>query len=422
MTELRAIRAKRVITPGGARVDTIELSGETITRIGAWAEIGPGIDPQAVLTVPDLTLAPGLVDTHVHVTGSGRPTAPQDSQADSRENMLIRATSNAARALAEGVTTMRDVGARNDVIFPFKQAAEQRLFDSPTILAAGAPLTRTGSHGHWWGAEVDTADDIRRMVRRHAKAGANAIKVMVDAGVDIGKERPGLLLFDADDMALIVTEADRWRLPVAAHTLTTAGIRASIKGGVHSLEHAIFYDVKSGTATFDPELADEAKDKGIYVDPGPAFAYEVFADPNATTTWPRQAKLYSQRLDHDRLMRERGLVLVAGTDAGWYATPFGRFHLCPWLMVGRMGMSAQEALDACTIVSARSLGLEGQIGSLEKGKRADIIGLAGDPTVDIGALADVRLTVAKGRLVFNRSGHKVGDKELPVGAVSSTSS
>ncbi len=410
-----AIHSRRVVTPDSTPADTIEVSGERIVRIGSWADIGSSIDPALVLHIPELTLAPGLVDTHVHLTGSGKPTAPHDSQTDPREDLLLRAANNASRALAEGVTTLRDVGARNDVIFPFKAAAERRLVDAPTVLAAGAPLTRTGSHGHWWGAEADTPDEIRRTVRRHAKAGADAIKVMVDAGVDIGKERKGLLLFDADDMALIVAEADRWRLPVAAHTLTIAGIQAAVKGGVHSLEHMIFYDVATGAARFDPELAVEAREKGIYVDPGPAFAYELFADPNATTTWPRQAKLYSERLDHDRLMQDLGLTIVAGTDAGWYATPFGRFHLAPWLMVERMGMSPRQALDACTILAARSLALDREIGSLEPDKRADIIGLVQDPTANIEALKDVRLTVARGRVVFNTTGRVTGESDLTTG-------
>jgi len=411
MTTTVALHGRHVVTPGGSPADTVEIDGDRITRIGNWSEIGASIDPAKVLHLPGLTLAPGLVDTHVHITGSGRVTAPHDSQTDPNGDLLLRAAANAAKALAEGVTTVRDVGARNDVIFAFKAAAEKGLVDAPTVLAAGAPLTRTGGHGHWWGAEADTPDEIRRVVRSHAKAGADAIKVMVDAGVDIGRNRPGLLLFDAEDIALIVEEADRFRLPVAAHTLTVSGIDAAVKGGVHSLEHAIFYDAAAGTARFDPELADEARDRGMYVDPGPAFAYEVFADPKATTTWPRQAKLFSERLDHDRLMQDRGLTIVAGTDAGWYATPFGRFHLAPWLMVERMGMTARQAFDACTIVSARSMSIDKDTGSLEAGKRADIIGLGEDPTVNIEALKDVRITVARGRVVHNATGRAVGSAE-----------
>jgi imidazolonepropionase-like amidohydrolase len=408
------IRAGSVLTPDGEAADTVEVDGDRITRVGRRDDFGAA-DPQSVLDLGDLVLIPGLVDTHVHATGSGARSAPQDSQADSPQELLIRTAENATRALAEGVTTMRDVGARGDVIFAFKAAAERGLVTAPTIFAAGAPLTRTGSHGHWWGGEADSAEEIRKTIRRQAKAGADAVKIMVDAGVDLGRDRPGLLLFDADDIALIVAEADRWRMRVAAHCLTTAGIKAAVRGGVNSVEHAIFYDVEKGSAQFDPDLADEIKDRGIYVDPGPAFAYEVFADPNAATTWPKQAKLFSERLDHDALMKERGLAIVAGSDAGWYATPFGRFHLIPWLMVTRMGMSPREALDACTILSAESMGLDGQIGSIAAGKRADLVGVAGDPTSDVRALADVRLTVARGRVVHNLTGRTVGDRYLTTG-------
>lgn len=409
------IRAGRVVTEDAVVADTVELEGDRIARVGRWSEIGGTADAGSVLDVGDLTLIPGLVDTHVHATGSGATSAPFDSQTESLEELLLRAAANAVRALAEGVTTMRDVGARADVIFAFKAAVERGIVMAPRFLAAGAPLTRTGSHAHWWGAEADTPDEIRRTVRRQAKAGADAVKVMVDAGVDLGRDRPGLLLFDADDIALIVAEADRWRLPVAAHCLTTAGIRAAVRGGVTSVEHAIFYDVETGAARFEPELADEIRARGIYVDPGPAFAYEVFADPDAATTWPKQARLFSERLDHDALMHERGLAIVAGSDAGWYATPFGRFHLIPWLMVTRMAMSPREALDACTILSARSLGLDREIGSIAAGKCADLVAVAGDPTADVRALADVRLTVARGRVVHNISGRGAGGRHLTTG-------
>src|SRR5207253_6564235 len=126
---------------------------------------------------------------------------------DSRETLLLCAAANAQRALEEGITTLRDCGAHNDVIFPFKAAANAGVLPSPRILAAGAPLTRTGGHGHWWGLEVDTPDEVRKAIRQQAKLGADCIKVMVDGGIDLTNHEPGLLYFQLDELREVVEEA-----------------------------------------------------------------------------------------------------------------------------------------------------------------------------------------------------------------------
>src|SRR5207237_5598155 len=107
-------------------------------------------DAHDTIDLGQLTLAPGFIDTHVHMTGNGSLNTPEAMRRDSREVLLLQAAANAQIALTEGVTTLRDCGAHNDVIFPFKEAANRGVLPSPRILAAGAPLTRTAGHGHWW--------------------------------------------------------------------------------------------------------------------------------------------------------------------------------------------------------------------------------------------------------------------------------
>jgi imidazolonepropionase-like amidohydrolase len=223
---------------------------------------------------------------------------------------------------------------------------------------------------------------------------------MVDGGIDTGGlARPGLLLFDAEALTAIVAEAADCGLPVVAHCLTVAGIRASVAARVHSIEHAIFYDTERREAVFDPALADEIAAAGIWVAPGQAFAHEVFTNPGPNDLFARNAELFGTRLDDDRAMRERGVRLVTGTDAGWYATPFGRYHLAPHLFVERAGMSPLEALAACTSLAAESLGLSGVTGRLRPGLAGDLVAVEGDPSADVESLARVRAVIAGGRLV-----------------------
>ena len=393
------LHGRRTILPAGATDDAILVEDGRIAAVDAIGRLRALRPGAAEVDLGELVLAPGLVDTHVHITGNGTRTAPQDIQRESRSELLLRAAENARRSLAEGVTTLRDVGARNDVIFPFKAAVEGGIVSAPRILASGAPLTRTGGHGHWWGFEADTDDAIRTGVRGLGKAGADSLKVMVDAGIDLGRTRPGLLQFDARALSVAVEEAARWQMPVAAHCLTTPGIRAAVEAGVTSIEHAIFFDPERMEPDFDPGLVEAIRERDIVVDPGLAFAYEVFAGDEASALFPRNAELFRQRLRDTAAMRDAGVRLVAGSDAGWYATPFGRFHLIPRLFVEEVGMSPSEALVACTSGAAELLGLAGSIGSIAPSMAADLVGLDGDPTEDITALARVRFTMLGGRTV-----------------------
>ena len=384
------LRAARILDPAPTEADTLLVEGDRIAAVGTWAEFGA--TPEDAARVVDLrpfTLVPGFVDTHVHATGSGLRSAPADMRTDPDEVILLRAAENGRRALAEGVTTLRDCGARNDVILAYRDAARRGIVTAPRVLACGSPLTRTGGHGHWWGMEADTPDEIRRAIRRQSKLGCDGLKVMIDGGIDTGGlARPGLLLFDAEALTAIVLEAADWGLPVVAHCLTTAGIRSSVEAGVHSIEHAIFYDTDARGPDFDLALADEIARRDIWVAPGQAFAYEVFTNPNPTDLFAKNAKLFGSRLDDDAAMRERGVRLVTGTDSGWYATPFDQYHLAPQLFAERVGMTPLAALAASTSLAAESLGLA-----------ADVVAVEGDPSEDVRALERVRAVMAGGRLV-----------------------
>ena len=111
--------------------------------------------------------------------------------------------------------------------------------------------------------------------------------------------------------------------------------------------------------------------------------------------------MFGQRLADDARMWQQGVQLVPGSDAGWYATPFGRYVLMPELMVSHMGVSARDAFEACTRVAAEGVGLT-DTGVIAAGLRADLVALDGDPTEEVSAMRRVRLTMVGGRVVYDR--------------------
>jgi imidazolonepropionase-like amidohydrolase len=393
------LRASKVLDPEPTGSDTILVQEDRIAAVGRWADFASA--EATVLDVRPLGLVPGLVDTHVHISGSGSRTAVADRRDESDDIQLLRCAGNGSVNLREGVTTARDCGARNHVIFTYRDALARDCLAGPRLLATGSPLTRTGGHGYMWGGEADTAEEARRIVRRQSKLGADALKVMVDMGLDgSGRARPGLLMFPEEELGAIVREAADWGLPVVAHCLTAVGVAAAVAAGVHSIEHAIFYDPVSGAHAYDEALVDRIAQKGIWVNPGQTFAYEAISRADPTERFARNAAMFEARLEDSAKMLDAGVRLVAGTDAGTYSTPFGRFALAPILFAQRMGMTPRQALIACTSDAAEAIGLRDEVGALRSGLAADVVAVDGDPETDVTALERVRLVMVGGRVVY----------------------
>jgi imidazolonepropionase-like amidohydrolase len=396
-----AVRASRVFEPEPTVFDALVIEDGRIARVAKWTELALADDIPTVDVRP-FAIVPGFVDTHVHITGSGMRSAVEDRRTETPEVMLLRAAGNGFRALRDGITTARDCGARNDVIFAYRDAARRGLLAAPRILASGSPMTRTGGHGSMWGGEVDSPDEIRRLIRGQSKLGADCLKVMVDMGLDgSGRARPGLLMFSPQELTWVVQEAADWGLPVIAHCLTLRGIASAAAARVHSIEHAIFYDPERGAPAYDPGLVDQIARDGIWVNPGQTFAYEAIAKPGAGERFARNAAMFETRLEDDAKMLAAGVRLVSGTDSGTYATPFGRFALAPVLFAQRIGMTPIQALAASTYDAAEAIGLAGEVGQLRPGLAADLIAVDGDPEVDVSALERVRLTMLGGEVVHD---------------------
>jgi imidazolonepropionase-like amidohydrolase len=398
--ETLVVRAAKILSPDPSAFDAVSVQDGRILEVGTWSALSAA--GTRALDLRPLAVVPGFIDTHVHISGSGRRSAVEDRRLETDDVQLLRSAGNGSLNLREGVTTVRDCGARNHVIFTYRDAVQRGYLAGPRVLAAGAPMTRTGGHGSMWGGEVDTPDEVRRHIRQQAKLGADALKVMVDMGLDgSGRARPGLLLFDGRELAGIVREAADWGLLVVAHCLTVAGVKAASHAGVHSIEHGIFYDPATGEHAYDEDLVDDIARQGIWVNPGQTFAYEAISTPDPSERFARNAAMFEHRLaDAERMMRA-GVRMVAGTDAGTYATPFGRFALAPILFAQRMGMTPLQALKACTSDAAEAIGLAGEIGEIRAGLAADLVAVDGDPTTDVTALERVRLTMRAGSIVHD---------------------
>ncbi|MGH3882569.1 MAG: amidohydrolase family protein [Pseudonocardiaceae bacterium] len=294
-----------------------------------------------------------------------------------------------ARQLLDcGVTTARELGDRAGLSIALRDAIAAGEIAGPRILAATAPLTPPGGHCWFLGGEVDGPEQIRAQVRRNAAAGADVIKVMASGGsmtpggADLWEPQ-----FSTDELKLVVDEAHRLGLPVAAHAHGTSSIRAAVDAGVDTIEHCTWL---SAPGVFEPDeqIARDIVAAGIAV-----------CTANTNNWRPMAPRFGAQRaqqiVGRVRWLAEQGVRLITGTDAG-----MGPFDNFPAALQGfaRWDFTAERIIEMATVETADALGLANTTGQLAPGLAADLLVLAGNPLQDIAALGQLELVVAAGRL------------------------
>jgi imidazolonepropionase-like amidohydrolase len=380
--------------------------------VGTFAGKAPeGLVPAGaeVLDLPGCTILPGLIDSHVHLNFPGNGLLLEEIMAEPEGVLVATATFAAGKALAAGVTTVRDTGQLHSTVFQVRRALELGHGTGPRILACGQPITITGGHTWPLGGEADGEDGLRRKVRAMCKLGADAIKVMASGG-GTRNTISHLPSFRPAEMAAIVDEAHRLGRKVTAHCLNARSIEIAVEAGVDQLEHVGFLVDAAGHQEFDPAVAEKIAEAGV------AATSTLAVGGYAVETMKARAELTPQErefLNHWSMMLEdnlntfaqlhkAGVRIVAGTDAGWRFTPVD--GLAEEIkLLARAGMSAMEALVAATGTAAATLGAADTFGTLQPGLAADVLVVGGDPLQDLSALHDVRLVVQGGDVRLRRA-------------------
>jgi imidazolonepropionase-like amidohydrolase len=406
---LQYIRAARLVDGTGAASTAdgaVLLDGERIVEVGPAA--GVACPEQAErLEFPDLTLMPGLVDCHVHVNnrGDGMPivgAAPEDD-----DLRVLQSAANLRIALQAGITTLRECGAARRTIFSVKEALRRGIIEGPRMSVAGRPVTITGGHAWPSGGEADGVDGVRREVRQLCKDGADWIKIMATGGGTPGTQ-PYRASFSVEEMTAAVDQAHTLNRLTGAHAGSIEGIERAMAAGIDMLIHCSFYDIH-GRFCFRPDIAREIADRGIWVNPTlhirrvRVWRLERLAEERPLTEeeaseLATQQRFYEERSEYFRGLIQAGVRQVAGSDSGYSYFRVGDFADEVEAMSSQ-GMGPAAAIRAATLDSAESIGLGADIGSLEVGKYADLLLVAGDPTADIQALKRVAAVFLGGQRV-----------------------
>jgi imidazolonepropionase-like amidohydrolase len=394
------LRGGRVFDGTGAPPAEADL----LVEDGRILEVGPGLDGDEAVDVGGRHLLPGLFDCHTHVTLSnvnllGLLQAPFSYR-------FFQTVQNLAATLRVGITTVRDAAGADAGV---RQAVADGLVPGPRLQISVTLLSQTGGHGDGWFRSgqvvsfwptypgmpdglVDGPEAMRGKVRELVRAGADVIKVATSGGVLSPTDDPRHAHFRDDELTALVAEAaaaGRW---VMAHAQAADGIKAAVRAGVRSIEHGIY---------LDDEAIGLMLDRGAWLVPTLVAPRGVLAAAEAGMAIPDAARrkaveVAEAHADSFRRAVAAGVKVAMGTDSG--VTPHGR-NLAELELMAKGGMTPAQVLAATTSEAAELLGLSGELGTLEPGKRADVVVVDGDP-FELASLGDrIAAVVKDGRLV-----------------------
>jgi imidazolonepropionase-like amidohydrolase len=350
--------------------------------------------------LPGMTLLPGLIDMHTHITVD--PRYGGYSGLEFTDNFwTVVGVANARKTLEAGFTTIRNVGSSNFDDVAIKQGIEQGMVPGPRIVPATYAIGATGGHCDSTefppsisvpGPQIANGpEELRAMVRKLRKYGAEVIKFCGTGGVFSKTDSVGAQQYDFTEMKAIVDEAHMLGLKVAVHAHGTSGIKDAIRAGVDTIEHA---------SLADAEAFALAKQHGTW------FDMDIYNDDYILAEGAKNG-MFKESLEKERAigLKQRqtfqaavkaGVKMIFGTDAGVYPNGYNARQFATMV---KWGMTPMQAIQAATASAAEALGRTGDVGAIAVGRYGDLIAVAGDPLADVTRLQSVAF-VMKGGEVF----------------------
>lgn len=425
MSQKRVLRADWAFTATGDDLiaqAAVAITDDRITFVGPAADLNSGhLDGATIEDFPGHTLMPGLLDGHIHLSftaGSTHPEVVDEISCETDMQQVVRTAANAQKCLRAGLTTVRDLGARRDVVPTVRDAINRGQIAGPRILSCNFPITVTGGHLHFVGWEANEEWELRKAVRTLVKEGADVIKICASGGNMTAESNPLMVQYSAEQLSMVVEEAHKLDTPVAAHAIPADSIRNCIEAGIDTIEHCVWLGADGGY-DYDEDAMATAVAKGLTVSITIAGVFRGYLDDQPNSELLRKAMniegpIEEERVEHFRKIWQSGVNLIISSDAGVRFTPPDDYYISLQCAVDLLGMPPKDVLHMATYNPAKGLGVLDERGTLEVGKVADIIAVKGNPLADIKAMADVSLTIVGGNDMY-RDGMITGPRTIALG-------
>ncbi len=378
------------------------IKDNRIEAVGKWKDLILPNEDIEVIDAEDGYLLPGLIDTHVHLMMEVQDQ--RKTLAEPFSYRFFQGMQYMKRTVEVGITTVRDAGFTDIGV---KEAVEKGLVVGPRMQISINPLTITGGHGDSWmrsGHDLtrvtypgmpsglcDGPEQVRQKVREMLRAGADIVKVHATGGVMSPTDHPEFTQFSQEELEIMVQEAHfRRGAKVMAHAQGAEGVKNAVRAGIHSIEHGIY---------LDDEAIELMLEHGTYLVPTLLAPVAVLEAGENSEDMPAHAIEKAREvvdIHRESVAKafKSGVKIAMGTDAG--VMPHGT-NLRELGLMCNIGMSPMQALVATTKVASECMGWEDRVGTLEKGKLADLVITRTNPVEDIRSLENARniVTVIK---------------------------
>jgi imidazolonepropionase-like amidohydrolase len=384
------------------------LDGQTIVVAGATIQsIEPTAQVQAqsgdtVVDLSDLTILPGLIDVHTHLTYDTN-FDPYHELIMTDAKQAINGVVNARATLMAGFTSVRNVGAGGYTDVDLRDAINAGQVPGPHMQVSGPALGITGGHcddnllpvkyRDVGGGVADGVAAVQHMVRQNIKYGADLIKICATGGVLSKGDDPQASQYTLEEMKAIVADAHRLGRKVAAHAHGAQGILWASMAGVDSIEHGSYID--------DAAIA-EMKKSGTWLVPT-LYLEDWIVEKGNLPAYSRQKMVDVSAVAKGNIKRamQAGVKIALGTDAAVYPHGLNAHELDVY--VNQLGMAPLAALQSATVNAAELMGWSAKTGSLEAGKWADIVAVEKNPLDDVRVLQDVKFVMKAGVVYKNET-------------------
>jgi len=378
------------------------IEAVTSRAAGEWPEDAEIID------VSGMTVLPGLIDCHDHMAMHGYDLARRWGIDEPQSTRTLRTAKVLQQTLSAGYTAVRDAAGLDA---GFKRAIDEGLIPGPRLVVSLCIISPIGGIGDRVSPSgfsccvphdpllpdcvVNSLADVRPVVRRVVRAGADVIKCATTGGASSRPEHgPRDGAFNLDEMQALTEEAHALDRRVMCHALGGRGLRIAIESAVDSIEHGCYLNE-------EPELLDMMAERGIFF--VPTFAvYDFHRKSPLPHVRERAHQLQEHHVESLRRAFAAGVKIAAGTDAGGHGHPSNALEIeC----LVNAGLTPLQALQAATGRAAECIGWEQELGTIERGKLADLIVVAGDPLGDVTILQNperIALVLKGGQIAANR--------------------
>lgn len=384
---------KILIRNGKLWLKRVWKSADLLVEGNKIVAIGEGICQEAdkIIDAGGKYVLPGIIDCHVHLSMNGGPHPMADLSRCREADAVVTGTLSAKELVESGITTVRECGGIDRETVIIRDAIKAGRIPGPRVITCVGAIKIPG--GHFFGAEVTGPQEARHAAREFISKGGEFIKLMATGGLGKVGEKPGVVELDEDEMAAAIQEGRKHGMASAAHCHSKEGMMNALAAGVTTLEHCTF---------LDEEVVEKILEQDVFVVPtfSPYCQMSRYGLESGVSPYMCQMSkdICAYKNATFPLAYQKGVKIAFGRDAGAPLVKHGEYYR----EMGDMeatGMSRTDIIVSATETAAQALQIEGETGSLEVGKCADILVLNADPLEDLGNFKEVHAVIAAGRIV-----------------------